>query len=78
MTPAMASPSQLMMVVTMAESGVSDAPTTGHAPTRSNVTMTLPSFRRRRWARAVNRRAQTTSPRLLATSSSLPSVTSRS
>jgi hypothetical protein len=73
MTPEMVISRKLMMLVVMVESGVIDALMAGRPPTRSNATVRLPSFGRRHWARAVNRRARNSSPRLLATSSSRPS-----
>jgi hypothetical protein len=82
LTPAVKIPEMVisrksMMLVVMVESGVIDALMAGHPPTRSNATVRLPSSGRRRWVRAVNRRAQNSSPRLLASSSSRPSATPR-
>jgi hypothetical protein len=77
MIPEMVISRKLMMLVVMVESGVMDALMAGRPPTRSNATVRLPSLGRRRWARAVNRRARNSSPRFLATSSSRPSATPR-
>jgi hypothetical protein len=77
MIPEMVISRKLMMLVVMVESSVMDALMAGRPPARSNATVRLPSFGRRRWARAVNRRARNSSPRPLATSSSRPSATPR-
>jgi hypothetical protein len=53
-------------VVVMVEGDATGALTAGHPPARSNVTVTPSSFGRRRWARAVNRRARSSSLRDLA------------
>jgi hypothetical protein len=68
--PEMVISRKLMMLVVMVESSVIDALMAGRTPTRSNATVTLPSFRRRPWARAVNLRAWSSRPRDQARSSS--------
>jgi hypothetical protein len=77
MIPEMVISRKLMMLVVMVENGVMDTLMSGRPSTRSNATVRLPSLGRRRWARAVNRRARNSSPRPLATSSSRPSTTPR-
>jgi hypothetical protein len=81
MIPEMVISQKLMMLVVMVESGVIDALTAGCTPTRSNVTVTLPSSGRRQWARAVGQSSRTEFPakgpsevKLLA----IPSATPRS
>jgi hypothetical protein len=78
MIPEMVNSRKLMMLVVTVESGVIDALTAGRTPTRSNATVTLPSFGRRQWVRAVNLRARSSRPRDQARSSSWPSATPRS